>query len=257
METPVTFQSHGTQIIGILHTPDDASTRRPAILFLHGFTATKCESHRLFVKAARALTKEGFVCLRFDFRGWGDSGGESEESGMSTMVEDTRAATDFLLAQSNVDLARLGYLGMSTGGAAAALAIGNDARVKSLALWNAVADGNQVARNIATVERMTSLGTKGKADYNGNWVGQRFVAEFLSMRPVAALEKRPVPALLVQAANDAQVHPSQVDLFQQALQKSGVRCEKLMVPAADHTFSSTVWESEVIGRTVKWFNEVL
>lgn len=257
METPVTFQVHGTQVVGILHTPESAKGKTPAVLFLHGFTATKCESHRLFVKTARGLAKAGVTSLRFDFRGWGDSGGESEESSISTMVEDARFATNFLLAQPGVDTGRLGYIGMSTGGAAAALAAGHDPRVKSLALWNAVADGGQVVKNMVTPQRVQSLASTGRADYNGNMIGQRFVQEFTVMQPATALAKRPIPTLLVQAGKDMSVHPSQVEIYERALQSKAVRVEKLLLAGADHILSSIAWEKDVIERSVKWFGEVL
>jgi dipeptidyl aminopeptidase/acylaminoacyl peptidase len=257
LETPVTFQAHGTQVVGILHTRDNEQAKSPAILFLHGFTATKSESHRLFVKAARELARAGMTSLRFDFRGWGDSGGESEESSISTMVEDARVATDFLLSQHGVDANRLGYIGMSTGGAAAALATGHDPRVKSLALWNAVADGRQIIGNLVTPQRVQSLAASGRADYNGNMISQRFVQEFTVMQPAATLARRPIPTLLVQAGKDMSVHPSQVEIYEQALQEKAARVGKFLLADADHIFSSIAWERKVIEQTVKWFGQVL
>src|SRR5262249_28927868 len=162
---------------------------------------------------------------------------------MSTMIGDARPATDFLLAQAGVDAARLGYLGMSTGGAAAALAAGGDERVRALALWNAVADGAPIIKDMITPQRVAMPSKGGMADYGGNWVSQRFVQEFLAMKPAAALAKRPIPTLLIQATKDEQVHPSQVELFARALGDRGARCEKMLVADSDHIFSSTTWES--------------
>lgn len=257
MESPVTFPVHGTQVVGILHTPDANTAKSPAVLMLHGFTATKTESHRIFVKTARALAKTGFVALRFDFRGWGDSGGESEESSISSMVEDVKAGTDFLLAHPNVDPSRLGYLGFSTGGAAAALAAGHDDRVRTVALWNAVADGGPIVQNLITVQRATAMATKGVVDYNGNRISRRFIMEFMTMKPVAALAKRPVPTLLIQAGKDPSVPAGQVDIYEQALAGKGVRCAKSILADADHVFSTSAWEQRVIEETVKWFEGLL
>jgi dipeptidyl aminopeptidase/acylaminoacyl peptidase len=137
------------------------------------------------------------------------------------------------------------------------LAVGADARVKTLVLWNGVADGGSIIKEMITPQRVETLGQQGKADYNGNWVSQRFVQEFLTMKPAAALAKHPIPTLLVQAMEDTQVHPSQVDLFQQALQGDRVHCEKMLVPGSDHVFSSAAWEEAVIQRTVRWFVDIL
>lgn len=253
MEKPITIQVKGTQIVGILHTPEPtANSASPAVLFLHGLTGTMVEPHRLFVKTARALVREGFVCLRFDFRGWGNSGGESEDSTISSMVEDARAATDFLLSQKGVDSNRLGYIGMSTGGATASLALAQDPRAKSIVLWNAVADGSHIVSKLASANQVKTLAVEGKAEHKGNWIGRQFISEFMTMRPAAALAKRPIPTLLIQAEKDELVDPAQVDIYFKALQDKAPQLEKIMVPDADHVFTSTRWESTVIQHTVEW-----
>jgi dipeptidyl aminopeptidase/acylaminoacyl peptidase len=257
VETPVTFRVQGTQLVGIFHQPETDAARSPAVLMMHGFTATKSESHRIFVKTARALARQGVVALRFDFRGWGDSGGDSEDSSVSTMVEDAKAATDFLLAQAGVDAARLGYLGFSTGGAAAALTAGDDPRVKSVVLWNAVADGGQILQRLMTPHKVKDLTAHGRVDHNGNWIGRAFVREFMEMKPAEALAKRGAPALLIQGSNDAQVNPAQMQMYAESLRRNGAQCETWLLPGADHTFSSTHWEEPVIERTVGWFAATL
>ena len=257
METPVTFQVSGTQVVGILHLAE-ASTNRPgAVLLMHGFTGTKVEPHRIFVKTARLLAKAGFTALRFDFRGWGDSGGDSEDSSISTMIEDSRAAADFVAKHAGVDNGRIGFLGFSTGGAVAALAAAQDSRVGTLALWNPVADGTPIIQGLMSKQHVDQIGTRGKADHMGNWVSHRFIQEFTSMKPAFALATRPVPTLLIQAANDVSVPSSQIEQYQQALSASQVRCEKLVIPNADHIFSSIPWEQQVMERTVRWFQELL
>lgn len=255
METPVTFSVNGTQIVGILHSSETHSAKSPAVIFLHGFTGTKVEPHRIFVKTARALTDAGFTCLRFDFRGWGDSGGNSEDSSITTFLEDARAATDFLLAQPRVDRERLGYIGMSTGGATAAIASARDSRVKSLALWNAVADGAQVLRGIASPGHLQSFALDGRVDHKGNWIGRQFITEFGAMKPADELARRPLPVLLIQGGKDDLVPAPHVEMYHRALDGKSPRLEKLLLPDADHTFSSVAWEKEVVGRTVKWLSE--
>jgi len=42
------------------------------------------------------------------------------------------------------------------------------------------------------------------------------------------------------------------------LQAAGsVTKEKVIIPGADHTFTSVEWEREVIERTVEWFRKYL
>jgi len=65
---------------------------------------------------ADLLTAVGFDVLLFDYRGYGRSSGAPSEDGT---YRDARAALDCLLAQPDVDHARVFYLGESLGGAVA------------------------------------------------------------------------------------------------------------------------------------------
>ena len=95
METPVTFDCKGQQIVGMLHLPEGRG-RVPAALLMHGFTGTKVESHRLFVKISRALAEHGIASLRFDYRGSGDSAGDFEEMTIRSEIADALEAVRFL-----------------------------------------------------------------------------------------------------------------------------------------------------------------
>ena len=65
---------------------------------------------------ADLLTAAGFDVLLFDYRGYGRSGGRPSEEGT---YRDARAALTCLLDQSEVDPARVFYLGESLGGGVA------------------------------------------------------------------------------------------------------------------------------------------
>jgi hypothetical protein len=76
MEERVTFPSDGRSLAGILHTPDDLKPKekRPAFLVLHGFGTNKDGTSPK--EAARILSELGYIVLRFDMRGCGESEGE-------------------------------------------------------------------------------------------------------------------------------------------------------------------------------------
>src|ERR1051326_5027657 len=122
---------------------------------------------------------------------------------------------------------------------------------------NQISDGRQIIGNLVTPQRVQSLAASGRADYNGNMISQRFVQEFTVMQPAATLARRPIPTLLVQAGKDMSVHPSQVEIYEQALQEKAARVGKFLLADADHIFSSIAWERKVIEQTVKWFGQVL
>ena len=116
MERPVVFYNQDQQINGILHSPTGHDAPCPAVAFFHGFTGTKVEPHRIFVKTARELAAIGFYVLRFDFRGSGDSEGDFSEMTIGGEVSDAIKSIDVLTAMQGVDPERIGILGLSMGG---------------------------------------------------------------------------------------------------------------------------------------------
>lgn len=117
MIRPVAFRNMNQQIIGILHTPDNIKPgeKVPEILMLHGFTGNKTEAHRLFVHVARNLSEHGFIVLRFDFRGSGDSDGGFEDMTLPGEVSDAERALTFLLRWRNINRDRVDVIGLSMG----------------------------------------------------------------------------------------------------------------------------------------------
>ena len=140
MERPVVFYNQNQQINGILHSPTGYEAPCPAVAFFHGFTGTKVEPHRIFVKTARELAAIGFYVLRFDFRGSGDSEGDFSEMTIGGEVSDAIKSVDVLTAMQGVDAERIGILGLSMGGCVAAFVSGQDTRVKSTVMWAPLSD---------------------------------------------------------------------------------------------------------------------
>ena len=99
MEIPVTFRSERQPVAGVLHLPARRRPRVPAVLFLHGFTGTRVEFRRSFVRLARALAQTSVAGLRFDFRGSGESAGDFSTLTPSSELADARAALRFLQRQ--------------------------------------------------------------------------------------------------------------------------------------------------------------
>ena len=111
METKITFSSDGLKLSGIVHTPDDlrSGERRPAfIVLLHGFGGNK-DGHGQSV-VAKQFTQWGYVTMRIDFRGCGDSEGEHGRIICLDQVADTRNALTYLATRPEVDPERIGLV---------------------------------------------------------------------------------------------------------------------------------------------------
>jgi alpha/beta superfamily hydrolase len=129
MEHKVSFPSGELAMAGVLHLPDDlrAGEKRPAIIVLHGFGSNKDGGVALV--AARLFEKLGYVTLRFDMRGCGESAGERGRVICLEQVEDTQHALSWLSRREEVIADRVAVMGFSFGAAVAVYTAGVDPRV--------------------------------------------------------------------------------------------------------------------------------
>jgi pimeloyl-ACP methyl ester carboxylesterase len=128
-EDVVSFPSAGLRLHGVLGVPEglQPSERRAAFLVLHGF-GSNSESPTV-IAPTRVLSEFGYVTLRFDMRGCGNSEGEFGRVICLEQVEDLGNALDFLARHPAVAPDRIGVIGSSFGGAVAVYAGGTNPRV--------------------------------------------------------------------------------------------------------------------------------
>ena len=237
----VSFEGPIGTLRGLLHRPD-GSDPAPAIVLLHGFTGQHIESDRLYVQAARALAAAGFAALRFDFYGSDHSDGDFEEFTLDSEVADAGAALDWLSAQRGIDPARIGVLGLSLGGAVAALLAGQEPRVKTTVLWNAVASTRDMLKDVFA-------GPRG-----GLIVGEALLESLRAADPTAAIQRATGPVLIIQATGDPTVLPPSAEAYAAALSSNGTL---RWFEGGSHTFQHPDWRPTVFGWTIDWFREKL
>jgi uncharacterized protein len=145
-EEAVTILSAGLKLSGVVHVPRGLrpSERRGAFLVLHGFGSNKTSSNTM--QPTKVLSELGYVVLRFDMRGCGDSEGEFGRVICLEQVEDTRSALTFLARHPAVDPERIGLIGSSFGGAVAVYTGGVDARVAAVISNGGWGDGERKFR---------------------------------------------------------------------------------------------------------------
>ena len=142
----------GHELAGTLEMP--TGLVRGVALFAHCFTCTQRSRAATYI--ARALSRRGIACLRFDFTGLGSSEGEFGRAGFATDVEDLIAAADALHERFADPVLLVGH---SLGGAAVLAAAGRMApeRVAGIATLGAPSDIPHVLHNIEgdleTIER--------------------------------------------------------------------------------------------------------
>jgi len=260
MIKPVTFTNNGEQIIGILHVPDTLKKgeQAPAIAMFHGFTGHKSEAHRLFIHVARAICNAGFVVLRFDFRGSGDSDGEFEDMTVPGEISDAARAIDFLSRLDVVNPEKIGVIGLSMGGRVAAILASKDKRVKFVVLYSAA---------LTPLKRMFLEGLekeslkkleKGEAVHIGNgwYLKKAFFETVDSIVPLEILDKIEVPVLIIHGDSDKIVPLDGAQKGYEILRNLNDKNELYIVKGGDHVFTRKEHTKEVIEKTLSWLSSL-
>lgn len=145
-QSPVTFQSDGLKLTGVVHTPDGltAGERRAGFLVLHGFGSNKESPGAVVI--AEQMTKWGYVSMRFDFRGCGDAEGEHGHILCLDQVADTSNALTYMASRPDVDPNRIALVGSSFGAAVAVYTGGVDGRVAAVLSFGGWGDGERKFR---------------------------------------------------------------------------------------------------------------
>jgi alpha-beta hydrolase superfamily lysophospholipase len=145
-ETKINFQSSGFKLAGTVRVPDGVKSgeRRPAFIVMHGFGSNSSSSNVL--EPCKMFEKLGYVTLRIDMPGCGESEGPR---GNLICLEQVQAASDaltFLAKHPNVEGDRIGMIGSSFGAAIAVYVCGVDKRVAAAISSGGWGDGERKFR---------------------------------------------------------------------------------------------------------------
>lgn len=137
-ETPLFFEHDGARLFGVLYEPvvDAERPKGRGIVFCAPFAEEAGISQKVCVEFARVLARRGYHVLRFDYRGCGESEGDSDSVTLGTQSADVQAATGWF--RRNVG-PRVGLGGLRLGASLAAMVAAKDPSIESLALWEPVA----------------------------------------------------------------------------------------------------------------------
>jgi fermentation-respiration switch protein FrsA (DUF1100 family) len=166
MTERITFSSDGLNLSGVLHLPPDLSPgdRRPAFLVLHGFGGSKDGAGS--VALCERLAEWGYVTMRFDFRGCGESEGERGWIICLDQVADTKNAIGYMASRPEVDPQRIALIGSSFGAAVAIYTAGVDERPAAVISSGGWGDGARKFRGQHPTpeawERFTGMLEEGK-----------------------------------------------------------------------------------------------
>ncbi len=136
-DEPVTIPAEGFNIAGTLTMPKKPAAKNPAVILLAGSNVTDRDSVvagiAIMSQLAGSLADAGYVVLRFDKRGTGQSGGRAEAATIADFANDARVALRWIAGRKDVDPKRIALVGHSEGAAVALVTAGKDGKVAAVA----------------------------------------------------------------------------------------------------------------------------
>ena len=276
MERHLYFDSDGFRLLGALHTPDEGWPRLPlALVYLHGWAGYRLGPHQMFTKMARRAADLGFCSLRFDFRGRGDSEGETQATTLTTMIADAVAATDFVRQQTGLD--RVALIGDCSGSEVALGAGPLHEAIRAMVLWSApIVAGDRRGTDGAKKRQIWQTYLR-KAFRRDSW--QKLLGSKLQFGQIARAlrsggkgageEGAEVDAaidwherfvrfngerLFIYGGNDPTTAGS-LEHYELLCRRAEKAFHPLVIAGANHAFYSQAWENQVIDGSLSWLQE--
>jgi hypothetical protein len=134
----INIPSNGFTLAGTLSRPAASTAARlPAVVLVAGSGASDRDGVfagiPIIGELAGAFADAGFIVVRYDRRGIGQSGGRSEAATLTDYADDARAAVKAMAERKDVDPKRIALVGHGDGGLVAMIAA-RDKRVTAVAL---------------------------------------------------------------------------------------------------------------------------
>jgi pimeloyl-ACP methyl ester carboxylesterase len=141
-DTDVIIPAVGFSLAGTLTMPQAVGRlQHPAVVLVAGSGSVDRDEPvagiPIFAQLAAALAEQGFIVLRYDKRGVGQSGGRNERVTLQDYADDLITAVKWLEKRKDIDPRHIAVAGHSEGGAVAMLAATREKKIASLILIGA------------------------------------------------------------------------------------------------------------------------
>jgi pimeloyl-ACP methyl ester carboxylesterase len=239
-DEPVIIPVSGFNLGATITRPRAGAARLPAVILLSGASGGDRDGFASGVptigQLAGALADAGFLTVRYDKRGFGQSGGRAESATLGDYADDARAVVRWLLERKDVDPKRIAVVGHSEGAWVALLTAAREKRVAAVAFVEAAAStGADLAleqqkyeldhlqlkpdereKKIALQKQIqsavvTGKGWEGIPDNERKAADTPWLQSFLTFDPAKTIEDLRQPVLVVHGALDKEVPPAHAD----------------------------------------------
>jgi pimeloyl-ACP methyl ester carboxylesterase len=264
-DADVIIPAAGFTLAGTLTTPPaQGRMRHPAVILVAGSGAVDRDETvagiPIFAQLAGTLADKGFIVLRYDKRGVGQSGGRSERVTLQDYADDLVTAAKWMAKQENVDPRRIAVAGHSEGGWVGMLAASKEKKITSLVLIAAGATTGaelilEQQAHVLDVMKVSEAERKEKIDLqkriqaaviSEQWAfipddvrkqaDSPWFRSLLLFEPAKVMEKVKQPILIIQGGLDTQVPPHHADKLAELARarKKGPAVDVLHIPGVNH-----------------------
>ncbi|MFB6467185.1 alpha/beta hydrolase family protein [Cytobacillus sp. Hz8] len=245
------------ELMASMDFPNDFNPflRYPLIIICHGFIGSRIGVNRLFVKTADELVRDGFIVIRFDYAGCGESTGIYGGIGLSGMIEQTQAVIQYARALSFIEQDNITLLGHSLGGATALLTAIHDNNIRNLILWSAVGQPFEDIELIIGKKNVDSLETKDKINYLGYDFTNSYFQSLKKYHPLFELKGYSGNVLLIHGTADEEIPVTYCAKYEQSFlnREKGTVIRK-EIKGANHIFSDGGHFVELLHITKEWLS---
>jgi pimeloyl-ACP methyl ester carboxylesterase len=190
----------------------------------------------ILAQLAGALADAGFLAVRYDKRGFGQSGGRAESATLSDYADDVRAIVKWLGSRNDVDSKRIAVIGHSDGAMVALLAASREKRIAAVvSLDGPASTGSELVleqqqhalqqANVSEAERagkvalqkqilsavITGEGWQGISPEMRRQADTPWFQSLLTYNPVKVIDDVRQPLLIVHGELDRQVPVAHAD----------------------------------------------
>jgi uncharacterized protein len=287
------FTNGEQKLAGTLTVPKSGSAPFPAAVIISGSGSQERDGESvagLYRLIAEKLSSNGVAVLRVDDRGAGRSAMPAKPTSYRDLVNDTRAAFEYLLARREIDKTRVALVGHSEGAETAAIIAAEDARVAAVAL---LAGTSSPVDKVVVEQALFQLALVGPVDPADRMklpaISRQLAEAFeeVKSKPAVAADERyawfrehaandpsatvrrvRVPVLILNGERDALVLPHHAVALARALAEAGNKRATLRIfPNLTHLFTPSGLDAsarakanevspEVLQTIQTWFAEV-
>ena len=165
----VTFESNNQTLIGDLYLPDEyqEGDKLPAVVVTGAWTTVKEQMPATY---AESMADRGHAVLAFDFRNWGESGGnERQLENPANKTQDIIAAANYLTTRPEVDGNKIAGLGICASAGYMADAAVQSEDIKAIALVAPWLHNQEIVNEVyggkESVQSLIDTSRKAQAKY--------------------------------------------------------------------------------------------